>query len=137
LIYGTWRHAPRDRRIRSGENAGADAAAFDTWEDRAIAEMHPPIEYVQIAPAELPAAGKVDVFRHIPTTATRVIMIVTVLPPTGSALVYAPGYENYAVLFKGPKSSGEVRIAGPFLYVQLIDGATTYDIQYLGWNEPQ
>jgi hypothetical protein len=31
---------------------------------------------------------------------------------------------------------GEVRVAGPILYVKLIDGATAFDIQYLRWREP-
>jgi hypothetical protein len=31
---------------------------------------------------------------------------------------------------------GEVRLAGPYLYVKLIDGATSFQIQYLQWREP-
>jgi hypothetical protein len=31
---------------------------------------------------------------------------------------------------------GEVRLAGPYLYVKLIDGATSFEIQYLRWREP-
>ncbi len=34
------------------------------------------------------------------------------------------------------KSVGEIRIDGPFVYVELLDGATEYRIQYLNWREP-
>jgi hypothetical protein len=112
-----------------------------------MADMSPPAIYLQLAQAETapqpetPAETeipptKVDVSRYIPHTALEITIIVTVTPPSGAALVYAPGYEKYATLFKGPKMGGEVRLAGPFLYVKLIDGATGFDIQYLRWREP-
>jgi hypothetical protein len=120
--------------------------ARSALERAAMAEMSPPAIYFQLAqaetqpPAETPEAEappvKVDVSRYIPYSALEVTIIVTVTPPSGAALVYAPGYEKYATLFRGPKMGGEVRIAGPFLYVKLIDGATAFDIQYLRWREP-
>jgi hypothetical protein len=111
-----------------------------------MADMSPPAIYLQLAqaqtepqaeeaPVEVPPV-KVDVSRYIPPTALEVTIIVTVTPPTGGALVYAPGYEKYATVFRGPKMGGEVRVAGPFVYVKLIDGATAFDIQYLRWREP-
>jgi hypothetical protein len=110
-----------------------------------MADMSPPAIYLQMAqaqtepeaetPPEAPPV-KVDVGRYIPSTAIEVTIIVTVTPPTGAALVYAPGYEKHATLFRGPKMGGEVYVAGPFLYVKLIDGATAFDIQYLRWREP-
>ncbi|MBV8839116.1 MAG: hypothetical protein JO000_21490 [Alphaproteobacteria bacterium] len=87
------------------------------------------------APLDIPPT-KVDVGRYVPLTAIEVTMIVTVTPPTGAALVYAPGYEQYATLFRGPKSGGDVRLTGPFVYVKLIEGATGFEIRYLRWREP-
>jgi hypothetical protein len=107
-------------------------------------DMHPPPAYVQLAPAETPGEApaaeappvKVDVTRYIPHTAVSIMIIVTITPASGAVLVYAPGYENQATLFKGPKSSDEIRLAGPFVYVQLLSGATSFEIQYLNWREP-
>src|ERR1700758_4059433 len=107
---------------------------------RAMLDMPPPAIYLQVAQAETapqreaPAEvevppAKVDVGRYVPQSAIEITIIVTITPPTGAALVYAPGYEKYATLFKGPKTGGEVRLAGPFIYVKLIDGATGFDIQ--------
>jgi hypothetical protein len=111
-----------------------------------MADMSPPAIYLQLAQAETePQAEtapveappvKVDVSRYIPSTAIEITIIVTVTPPTGAVFVYAPGNEKYATLFKGPKTGGEVRLAGPFVYVKLINGATAFDIQYLRWREP-
>jgi hypothetical protein len=108
---------------------------------RSMVEMSPPAIYLQLAQAETePEAEappvKIDVTRYIPHTALEISIIVTVTPPTGAALVYAPGYENQATLFKGPKSGGDVRLAGPFIYVKLLAGATSFQIQYLRWREP-
>ena len=109
-------------------------------------DMPPPAIYLQMAQAEtasqpeapaeveIPPA-KVDVGRYVPPSAVEVTSIVTVTPPTGAALVYAPGNEKYATLFKG-RMGGEVRLAGPYLYVKLIDGATGFEIQYLRWRDP-
>ena len=106
----------------------------------------PPAIYLQLAQAEtepqpeVPAEvdippTKVDVGRYVPASATEVVIIVTVTPRTGAALVYAPGMEKSATLFRG-KMGGEVRLDGPYLYVKLIDGATSFEIQYLRWREP-
>jgi hypothetical protein len=106
----------------------------------------PPAIYLQVAQAETepqPEAPaevdipptKVDVGRYVPPSAIEVTIIVTVTPPTGAALVYAPGLEKEATLFRG-KMGGEVRLGGPYLYVKLIDGATEFKIQYLRWREP-
>jgi hypothetical protein len=114
--------------------------------ERRMTDFSPPAIYLQMAQAETapqPEAPaevevpptKVDVGRYVPQSAVEITIIVTVTPPTGAALVYAPGNEKYATLFKGPKM-GDVRLAGPYLYVKLIDGATSFEIQYLRWREP-
>jgi hypothetical protein len=104
-------------------------------------DMHPPPAYVQIAQAELetpvePVPVQVDVMQYIPHTAVSVTMLVTVTPPEGAAFIYAPGYENQGTLFKGPRSTGEIRLAGPFVLVKLYGGATSFKIQYMNYREP-
>jgi hypothetical protein len=100
----------------------------------------PPL--VRLAQAEVPPDAPVEptpievrVSNYIPETATAVTMIVTLTPPTGQALVYAPRHENQATLFKGPRSIEEVRLDGPILYVKLY-GATSFDIQYTNYRQP-
>jgi hypothetical protein len=105
-------------------------------------DMHPPAAHIMMAQAEAqpeapaePTPIKVDVTRYLPHTAASVTMLVTVTPPSGSAFIYAPGDESQGTLFKGPKSIGEVRLDGPFVYVKLY-GATSFDIQYMNYREP-
>jgi hypothetical protein len=106
-------------------------------------DMHPPAAHVWPAQAEAqpeapaePTPIKVDVTRYLPHTAVSVTMLVTVTPPTGAAFIFAPGDELQGTLFKGPRSMGEVRLAGPFVYVKLYSGATAFDIQYMNYREP-
>jgi hypothetical protein len=106
-----------------------------------MADMHPPAIYLQLAQAETEPEVeappvKVDVTQYIPHTAVEITIIVTVTPPSGAVLIYPPGYENQATLFKGPKTGGDIRLAGPFVYVKLLGGATSFQIQYLRWREP-
>jgi hypothetical protein len=108
-------------------------------------DMHQPPAppaYVRLAQAESepatpvePTPIKVDVGKYIPESAVSVTMVVTVTPPTGTALVYAPGYEDNGTVFKGPRTIGEVRLAGPIIYVKLY-GATGFDIQYVNYRQP-
>jgi hypothetical protein len=105
-------------------------------------DMQTPPTHVQMAQTEVqpeapaePIPIKVDVTKYIPESAISVTMIVTVTPPTGTAVVYAPGYENYATIFKGPRSMDDVRLAGPFVYVKLY-GATSFDIRYTNYRQP-
>jgi hypothetical protein len=103
----------------------------------------PPLAYIQIAqaeaPPEAPAAEptpiKVDVSQYVPDNAIAVTMIVSVTPPTGTAVVYAPGYEKYGSIFRGPRSMEEVRLDGPIVYVKLY-GATSFEIQYTNYRLP-
>lgn len=105
-------------------------------------DMQPPPAFVQLAQSEAPPEApveptpiKVDVTKYIPETATMVTMIVTLTPPTGQAVIYAPGHENDGTLFKGPRSIDEVKLSGPFIYVKLY-GATSFDIQYTNYRQP-
>jgi hypothetical protein len=106
-------------------------------------DMSPPPAIVQLVQAESepqtpaePTPIEIDVTKYIPREAVLVTMIVTVTPPTGAALVYAPGYEAQGTLFKGPRSMEEVRLAGPSLYVKLYGGATSFNIQYTNYRLP-
>ena len=105
-------------------------------------DLQPPPALVQMAQSEVqpeapaePVPIKVDVTQYVPDSAISVTMIVTVSPPTGTAVVYAPGYENYATIFKGPRSMEEVRLAGPFVYIKLY-GAQSFEIQYTNDRQP-
>jgi hypothetical protein len=106
-------------------------------------DMQPPPAFVQFAQSEAPPDAPVDpapvevnVSKYIPGSATVVTMIVTLTPPTGQAVIYAPGHENDATLFKGPRSIDEVKLSGPMIYVKLY-GATTFDIQYINYRQPE
>ena len=103
-------------------------------------DIYFPPESYQVAqgdvqpPLQISPPAKVDVSRYLPHTAVAVTIIVSITPPTGAAIVYTPGYENYAVVFKGPRASGEIRLVGPYIHVKLVDGATAFEIQYLNWR---
>jgi hypothetical protein len=77
-----------------------------------------------------------DVGRYLPPTATYATIIVTVVPPTGMVEIYTPGSEGSPVIFRGPKTAGEIRLNGPTAYVRLKNGATSYEVEYLSWREP-
>jgi hypothetical protein len=113
----------------------------------AMIDMHPPAIHNQVAQAETQPQQQpqpeveappvqVDVGRYVPATAVEVTIIVTITPPTGAALIYAPGSDQQATLFRGPKMGNEVRLNGRYLMVKLINGATDFSIQYLRWREP-
>jgi hypothetical protein len=77
-----------------------------------------------------------DVGRYLPPTALYATIIVTVVPPTGTVEIYVPGSEDAPVIFRGPKTAGEIRLNGPTAYVRLKNGATSYEVEYLSWREP-
>jgi hypothetical protein len=106
-------------------------------------DMQPPPAFVQLAQSEAPpdapldpAPIEVNVSKYIPGSATVVTMIVTLTPPTGQAVIYAPGHENDGTLFRGPRSIDEVKLSGPMIYVKLY-GATSFDIQYINYRQPE
>lgn len=109
-------------------------------------DMYPPAEYYQLVQAEAQPneaeqpeqheVSELNVGKYLPSTAVSATVIVTVLPPTAAVRIYTPGYESAPALFRGPKSVGEIRIAGPIVYVELLAGATEYEVQYLSWREP-
>jgi hypothetical protein len=133
------KYQPVPRQVRAGR---AFVGGLNASRKGQNMDMQTPPAQMQMAQAETqpetpaePIPVKVDVTKYLPDTATSVTMIVTVSPPTGTAVVYAPGYENYATIFKGPRTMGDVRLAGPFVYVKLY-GATSFDIQYTNYRQP-
>src|SRR6266404_3069162 len=103
--------------------------------------QQPPV-LVQVQQEEAPPAApveptpiEVNVAKYIPESATVVTMVVTLTPPTGQAVIYAAGHEREGTLFKGPRSIDEVKLDGPIVYVKLY-GATSFDIQYTNYRQP-
>jgi hypothetical protein len=86
-------------------------------------------------PAQLEVTP-LDVGRYLPHTALFATIVVTVVPPTGTVSIYTPGFEDTPAVFKGPKTSGEIRLNGPTVSDHLENGATGYDVEYLSWREP-
>ena len=105
-------------------------------------DMQTPPAFVQLVQSEEPPETpveptpiKVDVSKYIPESATAVTILLTLTPPTGQAVIYAPGHENDGTLFRGPRSIDEVKLSGPIIYVKLY-GATNFDIQYTNFRQP-
>jgi hypothetical protein len=105
-------------------------------------DMQPPPAIVQVQQDEVPPSApvepspiEVNVSKYIPESALAVTMVVTLTPPTGQALIYAPGHESDGTLFRGPRSLDEVKLHGPIVYVKLY-GATSFDIQYTNYRQP-
>ncbi len=105
----------------------------------------PPPAPDQSQPQQLPPSASqperlevtpLDVGRYLPPTALSATIIVTVVPPTGTVAIFTPGFEDSPAIFKGPKTSGEIRLNGPTVYVHLENGATGYEVEYLSWRAP-
>lgn len=106
---------------------------MDTLPPPAIVQVQQS-EPAPAAPVE-PSPIEVNVSKYIPETAMAVTLIVTLTPPTGQALIYAPGHEGDGTLFRGPRAIDEVKLNGPLIYVKLY-GATSFDIQYTNYRQP-
>ena len=100
----------------------------------AVDQSRPPPP-VDIEPERIEVTP-LDVGRYLPPTALYATIIVTVVPPTGTVEIYVPGSEDAPVIFRGPKTAGEIRLNGPTAYVRLKNGATSYEVEYLSWREP-
>jgi len=99
------------------------------------ADQSQPLPPGEIQPERIEVTP-LDVGRYLPPTALYATIIVTVVPPTGTVEIYVPGSEDTPVIFKGPKTAGEIRLNGPTAYVRLKNGATSYEVEYLSWREP-
>jgi hypothetical protein len=100
------------------------------------ADQSPPQQPPPDSQPEQIEVTPLDVGRYLPPTATFATIIVTVVPPAGTVEIYTLGSEDSPVIFRGPKSAGEIRLNGPTAYVRLKNGATSYEVEYLSWREP-
>ena len=69
----------------------------------------------------------VDISQFAPPTAIAITVTISTWPPSGVALVYSLKATD-PIVFKGPRSTRDVPIYGPRIYVQLVGGATQFDI---------
>lgn len=79
-------------------------------------------------------AQAVDISQFAPPTAIAVTVTISTWPPTGVALVYSPKTTG-PVPFNGPRATKEVPIDGPMIYVQLVGGATEFNISCDGYTD--
>jgi hypothetical protein len=79
------------------------------------------------------SAQKIDLAHRAPTTARLLKIRIEIEPPTGAVLIYTPGKAD-PVRFNGPACTGDVPLAGQFIYVQAVAGATKWSIYYLGYG---
>lgn len=71
-----------------------------------------------------------------PETATAVTIRVKITPPFGAVLIYgSPDFTN-PIKFHGPQQIGSVATRGPIIRVELVDGATSWEIETMGWTDP-
>jgi hypothetical protein len=79
-------------------------------------------------------AQTVDLSRFAPPTAVAVTVTISVWPPSGVALVYSPKATD-RIPFNGPRATQQVPIDGSMIYVQLVRGATEFDISCDGYTD--
>jgi hypothetical protein len=70
-----------------------------------------------------------------PPGVTKAVTIrVKITPPTGSVLIYgAPGY-NKPIKFHGPQQVGSIATNSPIVKVEMVDGATAWEIETMGYQ---
>jgi len=101
-----------------------------------MAEMQPPPAYYQLAQAEAeaPQPEQIDVSKLFPANAVSGEVRVTVVPPSGSVLIYSEGKVDEAVRFKGPATQSAIPLSGGMLYVKKVDGATDWTLEVIKWQ---
>jgi hypothetical protein len=103
-----------------------------------MAEMQQPPVYYQVAQAETEAVApqpeQIDVSKLFPATAVSGEIRITVVPPSGSVLIFSEGKIDEAVRFKGPASQATIPLSGGLLYVKKVDGATDWTLEVIKWQ---
>jgi len=79
-------------------------------------------------------ATEIDVSDAAPPTAVAVTIKIIVTPANGAAFVYSAP-QIAPIRFNGPEETKDVPIKGSKIYVQLIQGASDFQIQFLGWTD--
>ena len=102
-----------------------------------MADYSPPPPHYQLAQTEMRLSGaqKVDVTQYIPPSAISAQIRVTISPPSGAILIYVPDKSDAPIRFNGPVTTGEIPIAGRFIYVQPVSGTIEWKIESIGWKE--
>ena len=80
----------------------------------------------------LKGAEEIDISDHAPSTAIGLTVTITIQPPTGVVFVYSSRSLD-PIKFNGPRTTKEVPIEGPKIFVQLVQGAKSYHIEFDGW----
>ena len=92
----------------------------------------PRLQFVQAV--TIPAgARKPELGEIVPPSAVAVTIRITV-SPVGAALMYTPG-QPQPVRFNAPTSEAQVRLSGPNVYVQLVDGAREWKSEIISWAD--
>jgi hypothetical protein len=71
----------------------------------------------------------------IPPTAVAATIRVMITPPTGAVLIYGSPYTAKPTKFHGPQQVGSVATKGSRVKVELVDGATAWEIETMGWTD--
>ena len=81
----------------------------------------------------LRAAERINVTAFCPPEAALGRFRVSVKPVSGVVLIWTPAQKK-AIRFDGPVTEGDVALSGSFIFVQMAQGATDYQIEALGWR---
>jgi hypothetical protein len=87
-----------------------------------------------MAEMQIKNAQAIDISLHAPPTAIALNMTITVSPPSGAVLVYSPRAAD-PIRFNGPHETKDVPIDGPTIYIQLVQGAASFQIRFNGWED--
>jgi hypothetical protein len=76
---------------------------------------------------------EIDVSKFVPLPAVAITLVVTIAPPSAAALVYSLK-TDHPVRFNGPTDTKRVPIDGSKIYLQLVQGATDYQVAVAGYE---
>ena len=71
----------------------------------------------------------------IPPTAIAATIRVIISPPTGAVLIYGSPYTKKAIKFHGPQQIGSVATSSPKIKIEMVDGATAWEVETIGWTD--
>jgi hypothetical protein len=86
---------------------------------------------VIVASMCLQGGDQVDVSRYVVPTASVLRLKVTLMPASGTLLIYSPGYEDRQARFTMEESLGWVPVAEPILSVKAIGGPFEFNIEVM------
>ena len=77
----------------------------------------------------LQGGEQVDISRYVDPAASRLELKVTMEPPTGTLVVYSPGYEDRPARMSGAESVAWIPFAQPVLCLKAIGGPFNFNIE--------